>query len=237
MELKKRIALWIRDRVKEAGAKGVVIGLSGGIDSSVVAALSRKAVGRNMLGLLIPCHSSERDIKDALRVARKFGIRTKTVDIAPLYAELLEIMPAADRRTRGNAIARLRMLTLYYFANRMNYIVAGTGNRNELFAGYFTKYGDGGVDILPIAGLLKNEVRELARQLGVPEDIVEKTPTAGLWEGQTDEGEMGISYDELTSAIKREEKGLPIKGKNSLKIKKMTERAKHKLKPIPRFER
>ncbi|MHC1587128.1 MAG: NAD(+) synthase, partial [Candidatus Syntropharchaeia archaeon] len=134
----------------------------------------------------------------------------------------------------ANVKPRLRMTTLYYFANKMNYLVAGTGNKSELSIGYFTKYGDGGVDILPIGHLLKTEVRELAKKLGIPEKIIKKIPSAGLWEGQTDEGEIGMSYeslDRILSSINSIKEGKEVE-----RVKEMIKKAKHKRKPPEIFE-
>jgi len=202
-----KISTWIRAKVQESGAKGVVVGLSGGIDSSLVAVLSKRAVGDNLLGLIMPCHSILADIEHAEMLAKKFSITTKTIDLAPVNDLMLKVLPEGHRMARANLRPRLRMMTLYYFANSLGYLVAGTDNKTESFTGYFTKYGDGGVDILPISHLLKRQVRAMARALGVPEEIITKPPSAGLWEGQTDEGEMGITYEELDTIIAAIESG------------------------------
>jgi NAD+ synthase len=211
------IAEWLRQQVSAAGARGLVVGLSGGIDSAVVARLCQLASPGQVLGVLMPCHSDPQDEADARLVADHFGLPTLRVDLEEPYDRLIavarralhglpaEMIPAAassgeDPRARvpvANAKPRLRMTTLYFVANTLNYLVAGTGNRAELTIGYFTKYGDGGVDVLPIGNLLKSEVRALARELDVPEPIIQKPPSAGLWVGQTDEEEMGITYAEL----------------------------------------
>jgi NAD+ synthase len=235
MDLKSKIISWIKTEVKKANAKGIIFGLSGGLDSSVLAVLSKGAVDKNILGLIIPCYSGSQEIKDARDVAGKFDIETKTVDISSIYDKVLDVLPEADRVAKGNLKARLRMVTLYYFANSMGYLVAGSGNKSELLVGYFTKYGDGGVDIMPLAGLLKTEVRELAYQLNIPENIIKKVPTAGLWEGQTDEDEMGVSYDELDKIILRIERGEKVEGGKAAGIKRMMQAAEHKLKPVPKF--
>ena len=211
------IADWIAARVAAAGSRGIVLGLSGGIDSAVVAGLANMAMPGHVVGVVLPCHSDPRDEADARLAADHFGIATIRIDLAPAYDRLLldartavahlpdgqrpllvhdEVDPKA-RVPVANIKPRLRMTSLYFVANSLNYLVAGTGNRSELAIGYFTKYGDGGVDLLPIGGLVKSEVRELARELGVPAPIIEKPPSAGLWEGQTDESEMGFSYADL----------------------------------------
>ncbi|MBP7836318.1 MAG: NAD+ synthase [Candidatus Omnitrophica bacterium] len=229
--MKDKIVAWIRKQVRDAGAKGIVLGLSGGIDSAVVCALSKEAVGReNVLGLFMPCHSHSQDLKDAKAVAGKLKIRTRLVDLCGVYDSFLKVLPRASNLAVVNLRPRLRMAALYYFANKFNYLVCGTGNKSELMAGYFTKYGDGGVDILPIAGLLKKDVRGLAKELNIPAAIITKAPTAGLWPGQTDEGEMGITYNELDDILYRlEHKQKQSAGKEKVaKVKRMIARSKHK---------
>ncbi|MDQ7779056.1 MAG: NAD(+) synthase [Planctomycetota bacterium] len=210
MRLSVRISNWIRAQVKGARAKGIILGLSGGIDSAVVAVLAKRAVGGNALGVIMPCHSASDDEADARLVARRFGISTRKIDLSRAFDALAStlsrnagraVADSAARLAMANLKPRLRMIVLYYLANRMNYLVAGTGNRAEISVGYFTKYGDGAVDILPIGSLLKREVRALAVELGIPEKIITKPPSAGLWPGQTDEGEMEILYDELDSIL------------------------------------
>ncbi len=202
--MKNRVILWIKQKVKDSGAKGIVLGLSGGIDSAVVAALAKAAVGKNnLLVLFMPCNSNPQDLKDAKSVTHKLGLKSKLVDLSAVYNNFLKVLPGAISLARGNLKPRLRMSTLYYFANKLNYLVCGTGNKSELLVGYFTKYGDGGVDILPIADLFKRQVRQLAKELKIPQDIITKAPTAGLWHGQTDEGEMGITYNELDDILDR----------------------------------
>ena len=205
--MKKRIINWIKKQVRDALAKGIVLGLSGGVDSAVVASLSKEAVGKKrLLVLIMPCHSQPQDLEDAKLVAKKLGIKTKTIDLSGIYDSLRKILPKADKLALANLKPRLRMLTLYYFANKLNYLVCGTGNKSELMVGYFSKHGDGATDILPIGDLLKREVRKLAKDLGVPQAVITKPPSAGLWLGQTDEGEMGISYPELDDILERLEK-------------------------------
>ncbi len=212
---------WIRDQVVRSGARGVVVGLSGGVDSAVVLRLSQIAMDDQVMGVLMPCHSEPRDEADAKMLADHFKVATISVDLAPAYDRLTSDLKSAmsrlpagisplpptdstDLRARipmANIKPRLRMSVLYYVANSLNYLVAGTGNRSELLIGYFTKYGDGGVDILPLGNLLKSEVQTLARTLDVPAAIIDKPPSAGLWLGQTDEAEMGFSYADLESYL------------------------------------
>ena len=228
--MKGRIAGWIKQKVEEAGAKGAVVGLSGGLDSSVVAVLAREALGDNVLGVIMPCHSKGEDEEHARTIAEKFGIKTEHVDLGPVFDRLKESLPPAEGLAAANIKPRLRMTTLYFFANLHNYIVLGTDNKVELSVGYFTKYGDGGVDLLPIASLYKNEVRELGRLLGVPADIIAKSPSAGLWEDQTDEDELGITYDELDMILHAIEKNETdgIDSGKLRKVRKMIKDSEHK---------
>ncbi|HIH70146.1 NAD(+) synthase [Methermicoccus shengliensis] len=200
----ERCTAWISQKVEQAHAEGVVVGMSGGVDSSVCAVLCKRAVGDRVLGLIMPLYSSQSDIEDALTISHKFGIATKTVRLEEPYMAMLDAMGArySERSVEcANLKARLRMCTLYYYANSLNLLVAGTSNKSELLMGYFTKYGDGAADILPIASLLKREVRELAAHLGIPEHIIHKPPSAGLWPGQTDEAELGITYEVIDAFI------------------------------------
>jgi NAD+ synthase len=229
--MKTKIVSWIRRQVKDAGSKGIVLGLSGGIDSCVVAALAKEAVGKlKVLGLFMPCHSQPQDLADAKIIARQLGIKTKPVDLTSVYDALLKILPPAGSLTRANLRPRLRMLTLYYFANKLNYLVCGTGNKSEYMVGYFTKHGDSGVDILPLANLLKRDVRRLAKELRIPGHIILKPPTAGLWPGQTDEGEMGITYDNLDDILQRftDKKKQVLPKRTVFKVKAMMRRSEHK---------
>jgi NAD+ synthase len=209
-----RLVSWMRQRAEAAGADGFVVGMSGGVDSAVVARLSQLATPSGVVGVILPCHSDPVDEADARVVAEQFKVPTVRVDLEPAYdavlgsagAALDGIQPGAARGSRdegrrhlalANVKPRLRMTALYFIANSLNALVAGTGNGSEVAIGYYTKYGDGGVDLLPIGRLLKSQVRALARELGVPDRIINKPPTAGLWRGQTDEGEMGFTYDDL----------------------------------------
>ena len=235
MKAAERISSWIRERVEEAGAVGVVLGMSGGIDSSLTAVLAKMGLGDGVLGVIMPCHNAPTGEEHARLVATRFGIETEYVDLTPVFDRLLEALPPGDRVAVGNLKPRLRMTVWYYFANGRNYLVAGTGNKSEIEVGYFTKYGDGGADILPLGSLLKKQVRELARELGIPEEIIVKPPSAGLWEGQTDEGEMGISYDELDSILVAIESG-DVGGCNQealARVRAMMAASQHKRDPIP----
>ena len=211
------IAAWMKAQVDAAGAEGIAVGLSGGIDSAVVIGLAAQVMAGRVVGVMMPCHSDPLDEEHARLAAGHFNVPAIRVDLAPAYDRLagdlrgaLESLPRdrypvapapeADIRARlplANVKPRLRMASLYFVANSLNYLVAGTGNRSELAIGYFTKYGDGGVDLLPLGQLLKSEVRAVARELKVPAPIIDKAPSAGLWIGQTDEGEMGFTYADL----------------------------------------
>lgn len=220
----KAICRFISEKVKKAGAKGAVVGLSGGVDSAVVAALASRALGGdNVIGIMMPSQTnSQADIDDAKLVAGKLGIKTIMVPIRPMVDAFQENLPQ-DKKAIGNLTARVRMSILYYYANHLNYLVAGTGNKSEISIGYFTKYGDGGSDLLPIGDLYKTQVKGLAAFLGIPKKVIDRVPTAGLWPGQTDEGEIGMSYADLDSALA---------GKSlSLKVHKMVASTEHKRKP------
>jgi NAD+ synthase len=190
---------WLRARADDAGVRGAVVAVSGGVDSAAVAGLCARAFPEMTLGVLLPCHGDPRDLADAERVCRVLHVPSTTVVLDPVYDALVTALRASPHfadhpMALANLKPRLRMTTLYFLANRLNRLVVGTGNRSEAYVGYFTKYGDGGVDLQPIAGLVKSQVRAVAVHLGVPADIVERTPSAGLWLGQTDEGEMGLTY-------------------------------------------
>ena len=235
MKAAERISSWIRERVEEAGAEGVVVGISGGIDSAVTAVLVKMGLGDGVLGLILPCHSDPTDVEHARLVAAAFGIKTEYVNLTPVFDRLLTALPPGNRVAVGNLKPRLRMTVLYYFANSRNYLVAGTGNKSEIKTGYFTKYGDGGVDILPLGDLLKTQVRQLACELGIPEEIIAKPPSAGLWEGQTDEGEMGLAYEELDKALMAIEAGGTGEcNREALaRVMAMMAASQHKREPIP----
>jgi NAD+ synthase len=233
--LADKLVSWIRDKVAAAGSKGVVLGLSGGLDSAVAAVLCQRAFPRNTLAVIMPCHSIQQDIEHARAVAEKFSIPTRTIVLDAAFDALGKVLPEETkspdiiRLAQANIKARLRMLTLYYFSNQLKYLVVGSGNRDELAVGYFTKYGDGGVDILPLGNLLKGELKELARFLGIPQPIIDKPPSPGLWEGQTDEGELGFSYDELDRYLASGEVSAELKKR----LEAMIASSEHKRQPPP----
>jgi len=202
-ELAKKLVSWTSETVSAAGCTGVVVGVSGGLDSSVAAVLCQRAFPEATLGVIMPCHSDKIDTEHAKLVVGKFHIPVEIVVLDEVFDTLVKVLPGRDcsvatkRLAEGNIKPRLRMLTLYYFANCLNYLVIGAGNRSELSVGYFTKYGDGGVDLLPLGNLVKTQVRDLAMYLDIPQEIIDKPPSAGLWTGQTDEAELGLTYSEL----------------------------------------
>ena len=220
---------WLVQRVKDARAQGGVVGLSGGVDSAVVAALLRRCFGREgTLAVLLPCHSQPVDREHAELVAQALDLPTCTVDLSGAYdallAELQALPEGVGDLARANLKPRLRMTALFALAQSRGFLVCGTGNRAELTTGYFTKYGDSGVDLLPLGDLLKHEVWALARYLGVPAEVVDKPPTAGLWPGQTDEGEMGLTYREIDGYLSE----VPVSPEVRERIETAFRRSAHK---------
>jgi len=198
------IESFIRQKVEESGGNGVVIGLSGGLDSATVSKLCADAIGPDkVLNIFMPSvHTSEADRHDAEDLCARFGMPLQVVEVSPAVNAFSAMLPSQDRKEcNGNVTARCRMIVLYHHAWLMGRVVMGTSNKSELLAGYFTKFGDGGSDFCPIGDLYKTEVRQLALEIGIPDPIIEKAPSAGLWQGQTDEGEMGITYDELDEIL------------------------------------
>lgn len=230
-----QLVQWLQDKVKEAGLKGAIVGISGGIDSAVVTNLIKRAFPNNSLGLIMPCKSNPKDQEDALKVVNSSGINHLVIDLTSthqtLFSEIEQKLKEQEQWNEqaaklgdANTRARLRMTTLYAVANNFGYIVVGTDNAAEWHTGYFTKYGDGGVDLVPLVHFTKGEVRELARHLGVPEEIITKAPTAGLWEGQTDENEMGTTYEMIDKYLK----GEAIPDQDRLIIEKLHNQSHHK---------
>lgn len=231
-ETEKRVS-FIKKTVKDAGASGIVFGNSGGKDCALVGILCKMAC-ENTLGVIMPCGSKRNfgeDMADGLAVSHQFGIETLTVDLTELKKLEIEkvsaVCPVTDTAV-SNIAPRLRMTTLYLIAQSKNMLVAGTGNRSERFMGYFTKWGDGAHDFNPISDLTVTEVYEFLRYLKAPEAIITKAPSAGLFEGQTDEKEMGISYAAIDDYI--------LNGRASEKDREILERfhsrSEHKRRPI-----
>ena len=203
-EVINKIVLFIQEKVKKSKTNGVVIGVSGGIDSATTAFLAVKALGKEkVLGLILPYYENQ-DVEDAKLVCETLGIEYRIIPIKPIVDAFEKSLDfEADRVTKGNIMVRTRMILLYAHANAKNLLVLGTSNKSELLTGYYTKWGDGASDYAPLINLYKTEVWELAKRLGVPERIINKKPTAGLWEGQTDERELGISYKLLDEILHR----------------------------------
>jgi NAD+ synthase len=236
-EIAQKLISWIGNTVASSGGKGAVLGMSGGIDSSVAAVLCTRAFPEATLGVIMPCHSMDIDREHAELVADKFNIPVKIVILNEVFDALINALPdeGNDMTTRklaeNNIKPRLRMVTLYYLANRLNYLVVGSSNKSELSVGYFTKHGDGGSDLIPLGNLAKRQVRELAEYLDIPREIIDKPPSAGLWDGQTDEAELGLTYEELDSYLITGKAEPQIKEKINFKISRSTH--KRCLPPIP----
>ncbi len=201
--VEKRIKNFIRDYVEKAGVSGVVVGISGGVDSSTVAALSALALGgEKVLGLIMPEEETYNplDIRHAKMIAEKFGFQAETIDITPILKAFQKSVPIynpEDKISNGNLKARTRMLCLYYYANRLNRIVVGSSDKSETLIGYFTKWGDAAADISPLMDLYKTQVRQLALHIGIPEEIAMKPSSPRLWPGHLAEKELGIKYETL----------------------------------------
>jgi len=244
----------MRERLHASGAGGFIVGLSGGVDSAVVARLAQLAAPNAAMGLLLPCHSDPLDERDAIVVAKHFSLPIERMDLSSAYdAMVASVQPTVraakpsakapgwsdDLRARlplANMKPRLRMTALYFMANSQNYLVAGTGNRSEASIGYFTKWGDGGVDLLPLGRLVKSQVRALAQELRVPAAIIDKPPSAGLWIGQTDEDEMGFTYADLEQYLKGGAQS--ISPALAMKMERLERASQHKreLPGVPDFD-
>ncbi len=213
----KKIVEWIQRVVNSSGSEGIVMGLSGGVDSCVTAMLCSEAVGNDFAVMIMPCSENRTDDE---KYADIFLKRHKGIDIMdflfdlnPAYKVISSSISGSFGEdltdiTLGNIKSRLRMVYLYAMANHLNYLVAGTSNKTELELGFLTKHGDGGVDFEPIGDFYKTEIWEMAKILGVPQEIIDREPTAGLWEGQTDEKDIGMSYKEIDKIFKRRDKNL-----------------------------
>jgi NAD+ synthase len=214
----ERIARFLRTHTERIGVRHLIVGMSGGLDSSVTAALCTKAVGgKRTMGFCLPEEETRswRSIQDAQEVARKFGIRFKTLDMTPLVQAVASFLHTSKSKEsaipRGNLKARLRAMILYYHANTSNGLVVGTGDKSEIMLGYFTKYGDGACDIQPIADLYKSSVRNLASHLEIPRRIFSKPSSPELWPGQMAEDELGLPYSKLDLVLWRLERWMPPK--------------------------
>lgn len=236
------IVSWLRTKVEETKTDGLVLGLSGGVDSAVVGALMAKAIPEKAMSLILPCYSNPEDVVHGRKVAEVIGLKTEVIDLTEAHRLIMDALQFPEEPEKAGALrsadsnlrARLRMSTLYAYANRYNALVVGTDNAAELYIGYFTKYGDGGVDLLPIAELVKAEVYHLGRILGVPKEVLYKAPSAGLWEGQTDEGEIGTTYDIIDGYLLGEE----VEERSAVIIERMHRASAHKRStpPYPTLE-
>ena len=239
----KDITEFIQNKISEANANGLVVGLSGGIDSTLAAYLSCEAVGKDkVFGIIMPSTTTPTEDKlHGTDIAQGLGIDYKEIGIDSILNEYLEVTQLDDDKLAiGNLKARIRMSIIYYFANAKNYLVCGTGNKSEILIGYFTKHGDGACDLEPIGDLYKTDVFELARFMDVPQEIIDKPPRAGLWNNQTDEDEIGMTYELLDqilySFIEKEENSENIAEKLGISLDDVdmiidkVERNKHKSK-------
>lgn len=220
------LSSWLQKQVEAAGAQGVTFGLSGGLDSAVVAGLAVRALGSKALGLILPCESAPEDREDALLVAKTFNLPVREYDLTPIFRQFSTVIGdfVPNRLAQANLKARLRMNTLYLVANHFNSLVVGTSNLSEITVGYFTKWGDSACDLWLLANYSKGQVRQLAQALQVPERILNKVPTAGLWPGQTDESELGVSYQEIEAYLKDD--FLPLQVKR--RIRELSAKNEHK---------
>ena len=202
-EVETKVERFIKDYIEKSGAKGIVLGLSGGLDSSTAAALSALALGEDRVwGLLLPEKETYnlQDIKHAKLVAEKFGLKTETIDITAALKAFYNTIPvfeSADKLCKGNIKARMRMIYLYYYANKLSLIVCGSSDKSETMIGYFTKWGDVAADISPLMDLYKTQVRKLAQHIGIPKEILAKPSSPTLWPGQLAEEELGVKYETL----------------------------------------
>ncbi len=202
-EVEAQITRFIRGYFEKTGFEGIVLGLSGGIDSCTIATLSAKAIGgRRVLGLMLPERETYRedDVKHAQTIVRKFKLKSRLCDITPVLEAFygsIPIFEPSEKVSKGNIKARTRMIYIYYYANKTNLLVCGSSDKSETMMGYFTKWGDVAADIYPIMDLYKTQVQRLAQHMGVPEEIIMKPPSPALWPGQTAERELGIKYETL----------------------------------------
>lgn len=215
---KIKIENFLRESI---GNKKAVVGLSGGLDSSVVLKLCEDSLDRkNIIGVMLPTRYNKRkDLEDAINLAKRLGIEYHVKNIDNIVDEFTKEFNVKDKISLGNVMARIRMIALYSYSNKYNGIVVGTSNKSEIMIGYFTKYGDGGVDVEPIGDIYKTHIRELARYLEIPEKIICKKPSAGLWTGQTDEEEIGVNYETLDKILYSIENGLNLKEFDIEKVK------------------
>ena len=233
-EYLKEIEKFVKDYLEESHQKQYVLGLSGGVDSSLVAAITKTAVGKDKLTcIMMPIDSNPADLEDAKEVAKELDVNYIVIDGSGSYHKIVDDFAVngieLDTMTRANLKVRIRMCILYAYAQKVGGLVIGTDNACERYTGYFTKYGDGGVDVLPIPYLLKREVMEACKYYGISDRLAERTPTAGLFEGQTDETEMGIKYDVLDDYLL----GKEVDEKSKARIEYLHRISEHKRAPLP----
>ena len=239
----ERLISWLQTQVQVSNSKGLLVGISGGVDSAVVANLIKLACPNSSLGVIIPIHSSNSSLDDAILLIHQCNIQSITVDLSEEHQLILNTSMNAIKKlnlfkddylkiTDANLRARLRMSTLYSIANNLGYMVVGTDNADETYTGYFTKFGDGAVDIMPLKKILKKDVYEIGKVLGVPETILKKAPSADLWENQTDESEMGVSYESIEKYISGEQ----VSEKDEKIILSLHKKSEHKRNLPPYFE-
>ena len=239
----ERLISWLQTQVQVSNSKGLLVGISGGVDSAVVANLIKLACPNSSLGVIIPIHSSKSSLDDANLLIHQCNIQSITVDLSEEHQFILNKSMNAIKKlnlfkydylkiTDANLRARLRMSTLYSIANNLGYMVVGTDNADETYTGYFTKFGDGAVDIMPLKKILKKDVYEIGKVLGVPETILKKAPSADLWENQTDESEMGVSYESIEKYISGEQ----VSEKDEKIILSLHKKSEHKRNLPPYFE-
>lgn len=242
MKLEKyllEIEKFLKDYLAKSKCDCYVLGLSGGVDSSLVAAIARKAVGKEKLYCYaIRINSNQKDVDDAIEVARQLDLNLQVISMDISYQEIEGELVGREfsRLTKSNLKVRMRMLALYAFAQEKNGLVLGTDNKDERYVGYFTKWGDGAADLLPIVHLTKSEVVEAAKLYGLSDDLANRTPSAGLFEGQTDEKEMGVTYKDLDDYLL----GKEISDEAKARIEHLHKVSEHKRNPIPEpipFER
>lgn len=237
------IIKWIKEYIKQSGAKGVVVGNSGGKDSSTVIALATKAIGKeNVITIGMPCLSNDNDLEDARLVSETFNVPILEIDLSSTYNELEDkinkeliknnLSNEISKEGKINIRPRLRMTTLYGVAQTLGYLVAGTGNKSEAFVGYTTKWGDSSSDFNPIANFTVEEVLQIGKYLGVPNKIITKAPNDGL-EGKTDEEKMGVTYKQIAEYMETGKTDIEV----IEKIEKLHKISEHKRNPIPEYKK
>lgn len=245
----EKITNFIENIVANAEAEGVVLGLSGGLDSSTTASLCVGALGKdNVFGVFMPEEgvTKPKNAKDSEKIAEILGIRLEKVSISPIFEKMKDEIGLhwGGKVPDANMKARIRMVILYHYANLLDYLVAGAGNKSELRCGYFTKFGDGAADLRPLGSLYKTQVKEVAKEIGIPSEIIDKPPSAGLWKGQKDEEELGLTYDKidriyvgLEIGLSENEiaKAIDVSKSEVQKFKDLEKKSRHKLRqpPVP----